>query len=134
MLRSFRSALFGLMVGIGGGIPSPKHDIRLGDVVASTPLGSSGVVIHYEFGKSIRNKPFLRAGRLSPTPSLLLAAIHKLSCLHERRGHQILNTIDDLTNGNSRLQKYRRPSLETDDSRQASPTQTIVEVVGTGAA
>ena len=32
MLRSFGSIRIGLMVGIGGGAPSQKHDIRLGDV------------------------------------------------------------------------------------------------------
>lgn len=114
MLRSFPSLRFGLMVGIGGGAPSSKHDIRLGDVVVSTPVGSSGGVIHYEFGKAIQNKAFLRTGSLSPTPPLLLAAIHQLSSLHERRGHHILKTIDDLVDGNSRLQKYRRPALEAD--------------------
>ncbi|KAL6913369.1 hypothetical protein FSST1_011129 [Fusarium sambucinum] len=33
MLRSFPSIRFGLMVSIGGGAPSAKHDIRLGDIV-----------------------------------------------------------------------------------------------------
>ena len=42
MLRSFTSIRFGLMVGIGGGAPSPKHDIRLGDVVVSSPAGRTG--------------------------------------------------------------------------------------------
>lgn len=42
MLRSFESIRFGLMVGIGGGAPSPKHDIRLGDVVVSMPVARTG--------------------------------------------------------------------------------------------
>ncbi|EHA56175.1 hypothetical protein MGG_16008 [Pyricularia oryzae 70-15] len=33
MLRTFKLIRFGLMVGIGGGIPSGTFDIRLGDVV-----------------------------------------------------------------------------------------------------
>jgi len=52
MLRSFPAIQFGLMVGIGGGAPSAKHDIRLGDVVVSSPTGRTGGVIHYEFGKN----------------------------------------------------------------------------------
>jgi nucleoside phosphorylase len=36
---------FGLIVGIGG-MPSKKNDIRLGDVVASRPTGTSGGVVH----------------------------------------------------------------------------------------
>ena len=35
MLHSFPNARIGLTVGIGGGAPSPKHDIRLGDIVVS---------------------------------------------------------------------------------------------------
>jgi nucleoside phosphorylase len=37
MLNSFESIRFGLMVGIGGGVPSRENDIRLGDVVVSKP-------------------------------------------------------------------------------------------------
>lgn len=33
ILHSFHSVRIGLMVGIGGGAPTVKHDIRLGDVV-----------------------------------------------------------------------------------------------------
>lgn len=44
MLRSFPRIRFGLMVGIGGGVPGPpdddlEEDIRLGDVVVSNPTG-----------------------------------------------------------------------------------------------
>lgn len=45
MLESFPSVRFGLMIGIGGGVPSADHDIRLGDIVVSTPThGHPGVV------------------------------------------------------------------------------------------
>src|SRR5277367_919068 len=33
MLQIFEGTRFGLMVGIGGGVPSEENDIRLGDVV-----------------------------------------------------------------------------------------------------
>jgi hypothetical protein len=33
MLHGFPNVRIGLMVDIGGGAPSPKHDIRLGDIV-----------------------------------------------------------------------------------------------------
>ncbi|EME77878.1 uncharacterized protein MYCFIDRAFT_191226 [Pseudocercospora fijiensis CIRAD86] len=35
-----------LLVGIGGGVPSKQHDIRLGDVVFSQPSGDHGGVIY----------------------------------------------------------------------------------------
>ena len=49
MLRSFPRIRFGLMVGIGGGAPSPNElppneDIRLGDVVVSIPNRELGKI------------------------------------------------------------------------------------------
>ncbi|KAF2398552.1 kinesin, partial [Trichodelitschia bisporula] len=42
MQSTFSSIRFGLMVGIGGGVPSRKVDIRLGDVVVSEPSNVHG--------------------------------------------------------------------------------------------
>jgi nucleoside phosphorylase len=48
MVRTFCNIRFGLMVGVGGGVPKPPDpsdplkDIRLGDVVVSDPKGSHG--------------------------------------------------------------------------------------------
>jgi nucleoside phosphorylase len=42
---AFKGIRFGLMVGIGGGVPSANADIRLGDVVVSQPQGSFGGVV-----------------------------------------------------------------------------------------
>ncbi|EED16472.1 ankyrin, putative [Talaromyces stipitatus ATCC 10500] len=44
MLATFPSLRFGLMVGIGGGVPT-KFDIRLGDVVISKPTGNGSVIV-----------------------------------------------------------------------------------------
>src|SRR4051794_9424550 len=68
MLRSFPSIRFELMVGIGGGAPSPKHDIQLGGVVVSSPVRRIGGVIHYEFGKTVQNRKFERTGVLDALP------------------------------------------------------------------
>lgn len=42
MMRTFPKLRVGLLVGIGGGIPSKKHDIRIGDIVVSQPSGTFG--------------------------------------------------------------------------------------------
>ena len=44
LLRGFPRVRFGLMVGVGGGAPSndPCQDIRLGDIVVSTPTRNHG--------------------------------------------------------------------------------------------
>jgi nucleoside phosphorylase len=44
MLQSFPNIRIGLMVGIGGGAPSQKHDIRLGDIVVSALRDGKGGV------------------------------------------------------------------------------------------
>lgn len=44
MVHSFSNIRIGLIIGIGGGAPSTKHDVRLGDaVVSSSQGGKSGV-------------------------------------------------------------------------------------------
>ncbi|KAG8630615.1 hypothetical protein KVT40_002234 [Elsinoe batatas] len=54
MVRTFSTSLrVGLMVGIGGGIPSKLNDVRLGDIVVSHPDGTSGGVIQYDLGSTL---------------------------------------------------------------------------------
>lgn len=125
MLRSFPSIRFVLMVGIGGGAPSQKHDIRLGDVVVSTPVGRTGGVIHYEFGKTIQNQKFERTGTLNAPPPILRTMVQKLSALHERRGHQIRETVTQMITRNARLKvKYRQPDPQSDILYKSSFTHT----------
>lgn len=45
LARTFSSIEWRFLVGIGGGVPSDKHDIRLGDVVVSMPNGQYGGVV-----------------------------------------------------------------------------------------
>ncbi|PYH66039.1 purine and uridine phosphorylase [Aspergillus vadensis CBS 113365] len=79
---------FGLMVGIGGGVPSPRHDIRLGDVVVSRPTTTSSGVIQFDYGKTLRGGRFqqhravsqLESGCMTgerPTSEILNATLHK---------------------------------------------------------
>ncbi|KAE8412261.1 nucleoside phosphorylase domain-containing protein [Aspergillus pseudocaelatus] len=64
MQSAFPSIRFGLMVGIGGGVPSTKPDIRLGDVVVSRPENDHAGVVQYDFGKSTPSG-FKRTGQFS---------------------------------------------------------------------
>ncbi len=75
---SFPSIRFGLMVGVGGGAPNAKDQIRLGDVVVSRPIGNSGGVIQYDFGKTIQEGRFVRTGSLNRPPDVLLSAVSSL--------------------------------------------------------
>src|SRR5271163_3805227 len=82
MLSNFKWLRFGLMVGIGGGVPSEENDIRLGDVVISKPTGQSGGVIQYDFGKTMQEGRFERTGSLNKPPDVLLNAVANLRARH----------------------------------------------------
>jgi nucleoside phosphorylase len=82
MLSTFMSIRFGLMVGIGGGVPSKETDIRLGDIVVSKPTGSSGGVVQYDYGKAIGEGRFERTSALNKPPEALLTAVAKLQADH----------------------------------------------------
>ncbi|KAL3448259.1 hypothetical protein BJX65DRAFT_307124 [Aspergillus insuetus] len=77
MLSTFRSIKFGLMVGIGGGVPT-KTDVQLGDVVVGIPSASSGGVIQFDFGKTLHSGRFQRIGSLNKPPQVLLTAVTQL--------------------------------------------------------
>jgi nucleoside phosphorylase len=91
MKSKFVSIRFGLMVGIGGGVPSAESDIRLGDVVVSQPHMQHGGVVQYDFGKTGHSGHFTRTGFLNAPPTVLLNALSKLRSNHIR-GRSSLST------------------------------------------
>ena len=78
MLHSFPNVRIGLMVGIGGGVPSQRHDICLGDIVVSTPHDKKGGVFQYDFGKTIQGQSFRSTGFLNQPPILVRMAVSGL--------------------------------------------------------
>ncbi|VTO83715.1 unnamed protein product, partial [Fusarium graminearum] len=115
MVRTFPNVRFGLMVGIGGGAPSAKHDIRLGDVVVSARSSGKGGVFQYDYGKAIQEHAFEATGSLNQPPQLLLAALSGLEAKHELDGHQLSNNIESVLEQRPRLRKkYSRPHPDTD--------------------
>ncbi|PGG96228.1 hypothetical protein AJ79_09664, partial [Helicocarpus griseus UAMH5409] len=66
MMRTFSKSLrVGLMVGIGGGIPSTTNDIRLGDIVISYPTDTCGGVLQHDMGKIGEDGKLKRTGTLN---------------------------------------------------------------------
>lgn len=51
MRHTFPKLRFILLVGIGGGVPSERVDIRLGDIAVAFPTGTHDGVIGYDMGK-----------------------------------------------------------------------------------
>jgi hypothetical protein len=71
VLRTFTGFRFGLMVGIGGGIPNLEKeiDVRLGDVVVSQPHKiHGGVTSSIRSGQEFK-RGYIRTQRIFKTPS-----------------------------------------------------------------
>lgn len=115
MLHSFPNVRVNLMVGIGGGAPSPNHDVRLGDVVVSIPCNGRGGLLQYDFGKTIQDRRFELTGFLNEPPIVLRAAVNGLRARYVSEGHQIEQAINEVLNKKPRLRKrFMRPNQETD--------------------
>jgi nucleoside phosphorylase len=79
MNSTFPNLRVKLMVGIGGGIPSSRVDIRLGDVAVSKPSEQHGGVVEYDFGRwevdEVGDPKFGRIGSMNRPPTLLLSLL-----------------------------------------------------------
>jgi nucleoside phosphorylase len=103
--NDFPSVQFGLLVGIGGGIPGEDDDdddIRLGDVVVSKPTCTFGGVVQYDMGKVTEGGLFQRTGSLGKPPAVLSAHVHRLQAQHARLGSQIPRLLSEM------LRRYPR--------------------------
>lgn len=117
MLHSFPNVRIGLMVGIGGGAPSTKHDVRLGDVVVSSRNGGKGGVFQYDFGKVVQNQDvsFQHTDFLNQPPMVLRTAVNALKSKYKMKGHQLNADVDAALRRRPWLQKeYSRPPLDSD--------------------
>ncbi|KAL3441722.1 hypothetical protein BJX65DRAFT_299543 [Aspergillus insuetus] len=115
MQNSFPNIRIGLLVGIGGGVPSKRHDIRLGDVVVSAPRDGKGGVFQYDFGKTMQGRSFQHTRFLNQPPTALRTALTGLQARYKRKGHCIESTIHNILNHNPGLRhEYGRPPGNAD--------------------
>ena len=110
MRSRFPSIRFGLMVGIGGGVPSAEVDIRLGDVVISQPFAQHGGVVQFDFGKTGPEGRFTRTGSLNAPPMILLAALAKLRSNYIRQRFNLSKHLSPL----ERLPEFAYQDAEYD--------------------
>ncbi|KEF59466.1 uncharacterized protein A1O9_04310 [Exophiala aquamarina CBS 119918] len=97
MLHTFTNIRTGLMVGIAGGAPTQKHDIRLGDIV------------------TIQDRSFQTTGFLNQPPVVLRTAVSGLKSHYELEGHGLKEVIDSTLAKKPKLQKkYKRPDRGSD--------------------
>jgi nucleoside phosphorylase len=109
MRATFKGIRFGLMVGIGGGVPSAEMDIRLGDVVISQPNKTFGGVVQYDFGKATLSG-FERTGSLNSPPQMLLGAVTRVQASELRGRSKVSKHIAKL----NRIPKFQRSKTGPD--------------------
>lgn len=122
MTDTFTSLDFGLMVGIGGGIPI--KDIRLGDVVVSKPSGKHSGVFQYDIGKFIQDGNFVPTGALKGPPSVLLKAVNKVISNQEMGRSRIMHHLQQMYKNYPSMAQvgptdYRSPGKEHDQLYKA---------------
>ncbi|KAH6665243.1 Pfs domain protein [Halenospora varia] len=98
MLSSFRRIRFGLMVGVGGGVPGGEDDIRLGDIVVSQPARGFGGVVQYDYGKTVQDGRLERTGVVNKPPEQLLTAVTKLQGNHRLESSRIPAFLTEMAN------------------------------------
>ncbi|KAJ5813768.1 uncharacterized protein N7503_000518 [Penicillium pulvis] len=110
----FPNVRYGVMVGIGGGVPSETADIRLGDVVVSKPSGRLGGVVHYDLGKTVSGGHFEHTGMLNQPPTILLTAVSKIQARDMmRKDERILEEVSKVFRLHPDMEaKFSRPFKE----------------------
>ncbi|KAF3924043.1 hypothetical protein ABW21_db0207326 [Orbilia brochopaga] len=115
MLRTYYNIKVILLVGTGEGVPGFKvegvdGDIRLGDVVVSTPSKDSNAVIQFDYGKSMQGGEFKVSNwSFDKPPPAARAAIAKLKVTYACEGNNIAEKIEEITKGDSSLATYAHP-------------------------
>ncbi|KAI0380320.1 hypothetical protein F5Y04DRAFT_257946 [Hypomontagnella monticulosa] len=87
MVRSFPQVRFALMVGIGGGAPTARNDIRLGDVVVASRRGTNGGVVQLDSLRQHQTPEgsleLERFGHLNSPPRVVLGALPEVISRYE---------------------------------------------------
>ncbi|KAL4911911.1 nucleoside phosphorylase domain-containing protein [Aspergillus aurantiobrunneus] len=120
MRLTFPRLRYGLMVGIGGGVPGRNNDIRLGDVVVSKPGPKHGGVIQYDYGKTIQDGQFVQTGTLNQPPHALLSQLSQVKAKQITTGNNVMSEII-----NRVLERY--PNMEEDFSPPGENTDFLFE-------
>ncbi|KAF6803118.1 NB-ARC and TPR domain protein [Colletotrichum sojae] len=116
MRMTFPNLRFGLLVGIGGGVPVETDDgmIRLGHVVVSKPAGGHSGALQYDHGKA-KDGHFERTGALAPPPAVLLNAAQALAVQRARLDDDpVQHDVRRIDTARRRLRRFQYPGEQND--------------------
>ncbi|KAH6714520.1 hypothetical protein BKA61DRAFT_550129, partial [Leptodontidium sp. MPI-SDFR-AT-0119] len=111
MRMTFPNLRFGMLVGIGGGVPVKTDNgmIRVGDIVVSKPAGGHSGAVQYDHGKA-KVGQFERTGALAPPPAVLLNAAQDLAAKRARsRTDPVDDNIKRIDISIRGLRRYKHP-------------------------
>lgn len=115
MLQSFPNIRMGLLVGIGGGVPSRQHDIRLGDIVVGIPRDGQGSVFQYDFNETVNTRAFRKTQFLGPLPFSVLKEVTSFRAEKEYDRYKIQEVKNRILLKSPTLRKiYKKPDLDAD--------------------
>lgn len=117
MRSTFPNIRYGLLVGIGGGVPC-KTDagvtIRLGHVVVSKPTGVHSGAVQYDRGKA-KDGHFERTGALQPPPTTLLNAAHALAVSRARSDRDpVWDNVQRIATHRRAFRRFKFPGAQYD--------------------
>ncbi|KAL3481489.1 nucleoside phosphorylase domain-containing protein [Aspergillus californicus] len=104
LLSTFTAIRLCVLVGIGGGVPSPTDDIRLGDVVVGVPKGVSAGVIEYDLSGNSRR------GQSWRPPPRYLSTVVSLFGAQLRTGFSLGNCFAAHITTSETATRFARPS------------------------
>lgn len=115
MKSTFQTLRFGMMVGIAGGVPSTKADIRLGDVVVGKPSNTFTGVMQHDMGKLLQGAELHTTGTLNKPPPSLLTAISKLEADHLITNSKVCRYLESMRSKlGEHWRNFQRPPPDTD--------------------
>ncbi|KAJ5947785.1 Disease resistance protein [Penicillium verhagenii] len=116
MRMTFPNLKYGLLVGIGGGVPTKTECgmIRLGHVVVSEPTGIHSGAVQYDHGKA-KEGHFERKGFLEAPPTALLNAARELAVRRQRVDDDpVWGNLERIQTSRRRLRRFKFPGAAND--------------------
>ncbi|KAJ3498372.1 hypothetical protein NLG97_g1171 [Lecanicillium saksenae] len=125
MRARFKSIRFSLMVGVGGGAPSEKNDVRLGDVVVSKPTSTRPGLIQLDLETKPAGDPFMSKSALSKPSTLLLTAAGKAETMDILGESMVPCYIAEIVTKDAFT--FARPSVTRDELSDSESQRTSVQ-------
>ena len=116
MINTFPNIEFGLLVGIGGGVPIAVDTgmVRLGHVVVGKPSWQNSGTVQYDHGKSFHDE-FKRTGTLPAPPKVLLNAAQDFAAWRpEPENDPVMKDIKRVKSSHFLLRDLKYPGAEND--------------------